>query len=92
MINLGPIPDHGLLKDHNPTGCGIVDPQRIPLRNSPKELDGLAPEAGQARVEHELDQVDEGVGVGPDHQVGLYAQLLEPPAHSTISTNHQCST
>ena len=43
----------------------------------PQLLDGLPPEAGQLRVQHELDQVDDLAPVGPDGQIGLHAQLLE---------------
>ena len=38
----------------------------------------LTSEAGQSGVQHELDQIDEGVGVGSDHHVGLDTQLHEP--------------
>ena len=38
----------------------------------------ITSEAGQSGVQHELDEIYEGVGVGSDHHVGLDAELHEP--------------
>merc|ERR1719462_900003 len=41
-------------------------------------LDGLAAETGQARVQHQLNQVYEGVAVRPHCQISFHTQLHEP--------------
>ena len=45
----------------------------------PQLLDGLASEARQLGVQHELDDVDDVLPVGPHCQVGVDALLHEVP-------------
>lgn len=77
VVGSTPVAEEAVLDDFDDEGsCILLTQTRV--ESLLEQFDGLSSEAGKASVQHEVNQGDNSIHVGPDSQVSSHAHLHEP--------------